>query len=128
VLRACHVSVARAAGDTRPAPFYRHQERASEYKTQQRQNTPEEKALFEAVSRIIKPGERENHNLDKAAGCVTCSKPAHKDARSRESPYSKPKETINSGSGKSSVAAPPAIDVIADEEEDSDDEEKFRSA
>jgi hypothetical protein len=35
---------------------------------------------------------------------------------------SKPKETINSGSAEYSVAAPP-IDAIAEEEEDSDDEE-----
>jgi hypothetical protein len=34
----------------------------------------------------------------------------------------KPKETINSGSAEYSVAAPP-IDAIAEEEEDSDDEE-----
>jgi hypothetical protein len=33
------------------------------------------------------------------------------------------KETINSGSAESSVASPPAIDTIADEKEDSDDEE-----
>jgi hypothetical protein len=33
-----------------------------------------------------------------------------------------PKETINSGSAESLVATPP-IDTIADEEEDSDDEE-----
>jgi hypothetical protein len=42
----------------RPSPFYCLQERekrkgASEYKTQQRQNTPENKALFEAASHII---------------------------------------------------------------------------
>jgi hypothetical protein len=34
-----------------------------------------------------------------------------------------PTETVNSGSAESSVAAPPAIYNIADEEEDGDDEE-----
>jgi hypothetical protein len=38
------------------------------------------------------------------------------------------KETINSGSAESAVAALPAIDNIADEDEDSGDEEYFRSA
>jgi hypothetical protein len=38
-------------------------------------------------------------------------------------PYGTPNETINSGSAESSVAAPPAIDIIADEQEDSDDED-----
>jgi hypothetical protein len=33
-------------------------------------------------------------------------------------------ETINSGSAEYSVAAPP-IDIIVDEEEDSDDEKEF---
>jgi hypothetical protein len=41
-----------------------------------RENTPEDRALFEAASRIIKLGERENLTFDKAAGCVACSKPA----------------------------------------------------
>jgi hypothetical protein len=34
-----------------------------------------------------------------------------------------PRVTINSRSAEFSVAAPPAIDTITDEEEDSDDEE-----
>jgi hypothetical protein len=37
-----------------------------------------DKFLFEATSRIIKRGERENVTLDKAAGCAACSKPTHK--------------------------------------------------
>jgi hypothetical protein len=41
-------------------------------------HTPDDKTLFEAASRIIKLGERENLTLDKAVGCVACSKPAHK--------------------------------------------------
>jgi hypothetical protein len=36
----------------------------SEYKTPQRQNNPDDKVLFEAASRIIKLGERENLTLD----------------------------------------------------------------
>jgi hypothetical protein len=48
-----------------------------------RENTLDDKTIFEAVSRIIKLGERENLTLDKAVyvGCVACSKPAQKDAR-----------------------------------------------
>ena len=44
----------------------------------ERENTPDDKTLFEAASRIIKLGEREKLTLDKAVGCVACSKPAHK--------------------------------------------------
>jgi hypothetical protein len=107
----------------------RDRDRRASTGTQQRQNTPEDKVLFEAASRIIKLGERENLTLDEAVGCVACSKPAckgrKKDLASRLIKH--PKETINSGSAESSAAAPP-IDTIADEEEGSDDEVKFRSA
>jgi hypothetical protein len=113
--------------------FCCHQQREREigeqYKTQQRQNTPEDKALFEAASRIIKLGERENLTLDKAAECAASPKPTHKgrqkDLASRLIEHQR--KQSNSGSAESSLAAPPAIDTIADEEEDSDDEE-FRSA
>ena len=44
----------------------------------ERENSPDDKTLFEAASRIIKLGERENLTLDKAVGCVACSKPARK--------------------------------------------------
>jgi hypothetical protein len=44
----------------------------------ERENTPEDEALFEAASRIMKLGERESLTLDKPAGCVACSKPTHK--------------------------------------------------
>jgi hypothetical protein len=43
-----------------------------------RENTLDDKTLFEAASRIIKLGERENITVDKAVGCVACSKPARK--------------------------------------------------
>ena len=64
----------------------------------ERENTPEDKALFEAASRIIKLGERENLTLDKAARCVACSKPAHK-GRKKDLAIAllNIKETINSG-------------------------------
>ncbi len=42
------------------------------------ENTPDDKTLFEAASRIIKLSERENLTLDKAVGRVACSKPARK--------------------------------------------------
>jgi hypothetical protein len=58
--------------------------------------TSEYKALFEAASRA-----RSLHI---------------KDARMILKSYWTPKETINEGSAKSAVAAPPAIDTIADEE------------
>jgi hypothetical protein len=43
----------------------------------ERENTLEDKALFEAASLIIKLVERENITSDKAAGGVAWSKPAH---------------------------------------------------
>jgi hypothetical protein len=43
-----------------------------------RENTLDDKTLFEAASRIIKLDERENITLDKAVGCVACSKPSRK--------------------------------------------------
>jgi hypothetical protein len=46
--------------------------------TNEREKSPDDKTVFEAASRIIKLGERENLTLDKAVGCVACSKPAHK--------------------------------------------------
>jgi hypothetical protein len=78
----------------------------------ERENTPDDKALFEAASRIVKLGERENLTLEKAVGCVACSKQV-----------ALLNTTINSGSAESSVAAPPAIATIADKGGDSDDEE-----
>jgi hypothetical protein len=40
----------------------------------ERENNPDDKTLFEAASRIIKLGERENLTLEKAVGCIACSK------------------------------------------------------
>jgi hypothetical protein len=56
--------------------------RASEYKTQQRQSTPEDKALFEAAPSIIKQGERVSLTLDKVRDALRArSLPIKKDAR-----------------------------------------------
>jgi hypothetical protein len=50
----------------------------------EREDTPDDKTLFEAASRIIKLEERENLTLDKAVGCVACSKPARKRQTTQE--------------------------------------------
>jgi hypothetical protein len=80
-------------------------------------------ALSEAASRIIKLGERENLTLDKLLDALRVRSLSIKDAgRMSQVALLKTKGTTNSGSAESSVAAPPVVDTIADEKEDSKDE------